>query len=76
VIYEIGDINDATLDHSRYDPEVKERKNTAAASLRLTSKLIYDEWIEYILHRKRSTREYPINTDAPKGEIFKIRMHI
>ena len=54
----------------------RQGKNTAAASLRLTSKLIYDEGIEYALHRKRSTREYPINTDAPKGEIFKIRMHV
>ena len=51
-------------------------ENTEAAPLRLTSKLIYDEGIEYTLHKKRSTREYPINTDAPKGEIFKIRMHV
>jgi hypothetical protein len=51
-------------------------ENTEAAYLRSTSKLIYDEGIEYALHRKRSTREYPINTDAPKGEIFKIRMHV
>ena len=29
-----------------------------------------------VLHRKRGTREYPINTDAPKGEIFKTRMHV
>src|SRR5277367_5864450 len=51
-------------------------ENMEAAALRLTSKLIYDEGIEYALHKKRSTREYPINTDAPKGEIFKIRMHV
>jgi len=51
-------------------------ENTEAASLRLTWKLICEEGIEYALHRKRSTREYPINTDTPKGEIFKIRMHV
>ena len=38
--------------------------------------MIYNEGIEYALHRKRSTREYTINTDTPKGEIFKIRMHV
>jgi hypothetical protein len=47
-------------------------ENMEAASLRLTSKLIYNEGIEYALHRKRTTREYPNNTDAPSSKIFKI----
>ena len=54
----------------------RQGKNAAATFLRLTSKSIYVEGIEYVLHRKRGTREYPINTDAPKGEIFKTRMHV
>jgi len=38
--------------------------------------LIYDEGIDYALHKKRSTRKYPINTDAPKCEIFRIKVHV
>ena len=54
----------------------RQGENMEAVSWRLTSKLIYNERIEDALHRKRTTRKYPTNTDALRGKIFKIWMHV
>ena len=54
----------------------RRRENMEAASLRLTSKLIYEEGNEYALHRKKTTKKYPIKKDAPRGEVFEIWMHV